>query len=304
MILGSNEWSSLLARIKAGKCTPFLGAGVNAGILPLGGEIAKTWATAYDFPLDNTTDLAKVAQFLAVQFDASRPKEMILDNLDQSEGAFNFNDESAPLNVLAKLPFKVYITTNYDHLLFKAIEHHGRSSGRKPSYDFCRWSEALRPTDSDKKSFEPTQVNPLIYHLHGEKFHPDSIVLTEDDYLDFLIRMSRSFSEDRLGRRPGEAFLPPHIQEAITGSSILFVGYSLADIDFKVLFRALKENLPASSARKSVAVQFPYHKHPKQQKVEGYLTQYFDKTDVHVFWGDAKRFAQELWDRWKEVEKI
>src|SRR5262245_46799151 len=117
MILADRDWDILLPRIRAGTCTPFLGAAVNHGILPLGGEIAKNWAAEHDYPLDSKSDLAKVAQYLAIKFDPTRPKELILNTLDNSENPFNLNDDTEPLNVLAKLPFPVYITTNYDDLL-------------------------------------------------------------------------------------------------------------------------------------------------------------------------------------------
>jgi len=42
--LGDRDWEILLRRIQNGKCTPFLGAGVNHGVLPLGSEIAQRWA--------------------------------------------------------------------------------------------------------------------------------------------------------------------------------------------------------------------------------------------------------------------
>ena len=40
--LEDKDWDPLLRRIKAGKCTPFLGAGAAYGVLPLGAEIARS----------------------------------------------------------------------------------------------------------------------------------------------------------------------------------------------------------------------------------------------------------------------
>jgi SIR2-like protein len=122
----------------------------------------------------------------------------------------------------------------------------------------------------------------------------DSLVLTEDDYLDFLVNMSRDISK----------FLPAKIQVAVTGS-VLFVGYSLADIDFRVLFRGLLGNLEAALGKMSVAVQLPYEDANKnKEKAEEYITQYFGNirtsAPVRVYWGTAKKFAEDLWDRWKK----
>ena len=71
--LGERDWDLLLRRIKAGKCTPFLRAGACYGVLPLGSHIAQEWAEEHDYPLEDCGDLARVAQFLAVQYDPMFP---------------------------------------------------------------------------------------------------------------------------------------------------------------------------------------------------------------------------------------
>jgi hypothetical protein len=295
IMLEDKDWEILLSRIKVGRCTPFLGAAVNFGMLPLGGSIANDWAAEHGYPLESKSDLPRVAQYLAIKFDPTRPKELVLDKLDQSQKPLDLNDEGEPLNVLAKLPFPVYITTNYDDLLFTAIEHHGRASNRSPQIDICKWNKRMTAKPSLFKrgsKFTPSVQTPVIYHLHGHKSLLDSVVLTEDDYLDFLVSMSRDI----------DGFLPPRIQEAITGSSVLFVGYSLADIDFRVLFRGLLGNLEAALGKMSVAVQLPYEDaNPNKMKAEEYITRYFGNINVRVYWGTAKKFSAELWDRWKKV---
>ena len=69
--LEERDWELLLRRIKNGKCTPFLGAGACYGVLPLGSDIARKWAQEYHYPLHDSNDLARVAQFLAVQVSES-----------------------------------------------------------------------------------------------------------------------------------------------------------------------------------------------------------------------------------------
>jgi hypothetical protein len=127
MIFEEKDWETLLPRIRAGNCTPFLGAAVNLGVLPLGGEVAQRWATDFKYPPESKSDLSKVSQYLAISSDATRPKEMILEMLDKYKSPFDLNDDAEPLNVLSKLPLPVYLTTNYDDLLFAAINrdvHH------------------------------------------------------------------------------------------------------------------------------------------------------------------------------------
>ena len=296
MGLSDRDWHILLTRIEAGTCTPFLGAAVNHGILPLGGEIANAWADRFEYPLESRSDLAKVAQFIGINFDATEPKALILKDLAKAQKPMDFSADDEPINVLAKLPLPLYVTTNYDDLLFAAIEHHGHASNRQPAREICKWNRSplLQSVLLKRGSkYRPTRDTPLIYHLHGHRSNVDSLVLTEDDYLDFLVNMSRDI----------DSFLPARIQEAITASSLLFIGYSLADIDFRVLFRGLRGNLEASLGKMSVAVQLPFDEsHPNKAKAEDYISRYFGKINVRVYWGTARQFAAELWRRWREAQ--
>src|SRR5918912_176333 len=67
--LEEKDWTNLLQRIRDKKCTPFVGAGACAGTLPLAWQIARQWAERYNYPLTDSTDLARVSQFLAIDQD-------------------------------------------------------------------------------------------------------------------------------------------------------------------------------------------------------------------------------------------
>jgi hypothetical protein len=64
--LTDSDWKNLMRRIKDKKCTPFIGAGACAGTLPLGSDVARKWASEYNYPLSDNWDLARVSQFLTV----------------------------------------------------------------------------------------------------------------------------------------------------------------------------------------------------------------------------------------------
>ena len=295
MKIDDNDWNVLMTRIKAGTCTPFLGAAVNYGILPLGGEIARRWAADFDYPLDTRSDLAKVAQFLAIKYDPTHPKELITNALAQGQKPFDFNDDREPLNVLAKLPLPVYITTNYDDLLRAAIEHHGQAANRRPVTELCKWnrSPSFHPVYFKKGSkFVASAQTPVVFHLHGHRSAVDSLVLTEDDYLDFLVNISS-----------GSALLPHRIQRALTGSSLLFIGYSLSDWTFRVLYRGLVSATEKSLRRISVTVQLPQLSEDDPevgQNIQNYMEQYFGNTDMKVSWCTAREFCAELRQRWDD----
>ena len=117
------DWDLLLRRIKAEKCTPFLGAGACVGKIPIGSQIANEWAKKYDYPMEGPYDLIHVAQFVAVTKDALTPKEEMCDKIKEQlkevpPKYFEIPDE--PHGVLADLPLPVYITTNYDDLMVQS----------------------------------------------------------------------------------------------------------------------------------------------------------------------------------------
>lgn len=289
--LREQDWEILLGRIQKGKCTPFLGAGAAYGFLPLGSDIAQNWAKEYGYPLTDSTDLARVAQFLAVSTkDSMFPKEKILESF-KSCSAPDFAAADEPHAVLADLPLPIYMTTNYDDFMMRALV----SRNRQPRRELCSWNSFLRgrPSVFDaSETFLPSAANPVVYHLHGHTGVPESLVLTEDDYLDFLVSISRDHN-----------LLPPRIQEALTGASLLFIGYRLADWDFRVLFRGLVTAMESSLRRISVAVQLPPGSVAGAPDAQKYLTDYFDDINVRVYWGTAREFAAELRQRWERSAK-
>jgi hypothetical protein len=279
--LKKRDWELLLKRIKDGKCTPFLGAGACHPKLPIGAEIAQEWVQKYAYPVKDERDLVRVAQFLAVKYDSMYPKEQLLERLFGNVPLLNVKDPDEPHCVLADLPLPVYLTTNYDDFIMQAL----KSRNKEPKRELCRWNLLIknRPSIFDS-GFQPTPANPVVFHLHGHNEVPESLVLTEDDYLDFLVNISRD-----------QHMLPPKIQEALAGTSLLFIGYSLKDWDFRVIFRGIVISGEASLRRISVAVQLP----PAEQEMQKYLDEYFGNIGMRVYWGTAEEFATELRERWE-----
>ena len=288
--LDENDWDLLLRRIKDGKCTPFLGAGAAYGVLPLGSEIAQEWARDKGYPLDDAWDLARVAQFLAVTEDPMSPKEKIRERFRQIAPP-DFSAPDEPHGLLADLPLPVYMTTNYDDFMVQALKHRNKT----PKQELCRWNKYIKDEPSifeTEPGFDPTPVTPIVFHLHGHNGVAESLVLTEDDYLDFLVSISND-----------PELLPRRIQRALTGTSLLFMGYRLADWDFRVLFRSVVGYVQRSIGRAHVSVQLvPVSSQaPEEQKAKAqeYLDRYFGELKIKVYWGTCRDFAAELKRRWE-----
>jgi SIR2-like domain len=291
-VLEDREWDLLLDRISDGKCTPFLGAGACYPVLPMGAKIAGDWAQQYKYPLEDSWDLVRVAQFLAYKGDAMTPKEEFVKLLNAA-GVPDFSAKDELHGLLAELPLPLYITTNYDNYMSLAL----RSRNRNPHAEICRWSQHLRQMKDTVSVFDAApgfvlnKETPVVFHLHGYKDVPESLVLTEDDYLDFLVNLAQN-----------PDLLPMQLQRAVTGTSLLFLGYRIADWNFRVLFRSLITYLERNIARKHISVQLiPLSDGVSaEQKAEAqaYLDHYYGENKIRVYWGKCANFASELRQRW------
>lgn len=290
-------WDVLLKRIRKGKCTPFLGAGACAGTLKLGGEIAHEWAEQFKYPLDDSRDLPRIAQYVAIKRrDAIATKELLLEQFFEGVKPPDPTKGTDPHTILASLPLPLYVTTNYDDFMYQALSRRPMPNRRYPVRELCRWNGLLARQASafDASDYVgPTVERPMVFHLHGVTEVPESIVLTEDDYLDFLVNISRD-----------EDLIPPRIREAFTGTSLLFLGYSLGDLNFRVIFRGLVSYLTNNLQRTHVSVQLAPQKsggtEEERNEAQAYLSQYFEKLNIQVYWGTCHEFLAELHHRWQE----
>lgn len=177
-----SSWTVLLARIGEQRVTPFIGAGISPH--PKAAEIAESWARQYQYPeIFDPTDLARVAQYISIYEDGMWPKHLLLKRFATTL-APDFKDPFEPHRLLADLPCEMYVTTNYDRLMCDAL----RFRDRDPMRLTCRWNESI---DKGATPKSPTVASPWVFHLHGADEEPQSMVLTEDDYVDFLVRCQR-----------------------------------------------------------------------------------------------------------------
>jgi hypothetical protein len=317
------QWPLILGHIrgqtKEEKCTPILGPGLLDPLLGSLRDLARTWAKTYRFPLSPTSqeDLARVAQYLKVNQDEvflySKFKTYLSETIKQRYG----NDLSADMQkasadqldqimaaaaakvweqnldephlVLAKLPFTIYITTNPDNLLADALLHVNKTPHVKVSV----WKDDIvRPHKANK--WQSTIEEPLVYHLFGQLGETESLVLTEDDYFDFLIGITNNRKN-----------IPPEVLRAQTDSSLLFLGFQLDDWNFRVLFRnILQRNGGKRRERyRHVAVQIVPEegKMLEADRAARYLEKYFGKENISIYWGSSKEFIHELRARWNQL---
>jgi hypothetical protein len=321
-MLSDEQWASLVDAIEDRRCTPIIGAGACAGLLPLGGQLAKQIATDFKFPIDKDSEnLSKVAQFLAVKFeDSAKPRREIAIRLKPvlNGQAFSIPDDNIH-HLLADLNSPLYLTTNYDDLMTRALNARSarlegrRKPGLAPVAEVCRWNPELlqdMPSIFDEGT-RPAPERPVVFHLHGNLETPESMVASEDDYLDFLIEVSKDvrrgpISTDTSSDRPAKrkTVLPLPIRRALRGTSLLFIGYSLEDVNLRMILRALIGPLAKANRRLNITLQLePDQKqYSDPRAVREYLEKYFHWTlDLRTAFGTASSFAGTL--REKLVER-
>jgi hypothetical protein len=212
--------------------------------------------------------------------------------------------ERNPLRLLAELPLPIYITTSYHDFLEVALS---RATPQKtPVSEIFYWDDTLHhiPSIYDREpNYQPSVERPLVYHLYGLDTYPESLVLSEDDYLDFLIKVTEEDFEVHHSEQRKR--IPSSVLKALTGTSLLLLDYDVYDWEFRALFRGLiraKNDSRANNRNiaEGISMQIePGQDHKDPAKVKAYLNEYFRLYRFKVYWGEVESCVQELWDMWK-----
>jgi hypothetical protein len=291
-----DAWKRTVYLIQGRQCTPFIGAGASAEYVPVAGDLAEKLAGECRFPFEDHRNLARVTQFAAIR-EGSRTyiKTRFAGDMLAGLRRPDFGAPDDPHGLLADLRLPVYVTTNYDDLMYEALE----SRGRLPQRAICPWytSDAKEIAEAtslfrEAAGYNPDPARPIVYHLHGHPSVPESLVLTEDDYIDFLVRVSGD-----------PDLLPPVITKSLRSRMLLFVGYKLADPTFRVIFRGLLSARPLHASYPHVSVQLPPISNgsdgDKAARIQEYLDRYFEMQSISICWKTAREFSAELRRRWE-----
>ena len=131
---------------------------------------------------------------------------------------------SVALRALAELDFSLIITTNWDRLFEQAL----RDAKKKPTTIVYDPTPKAPPEDPQE---DPSPENPVIFKIHGDINDSKSRVITDEDYIDFVGRMT----EPRSTNAVPETFYY-HLLKWPT----LFIGYSLLDYNLRLLLKLLR----------------------------------------------------------------
>jgi hypothetical protein len=199
------------------------------------------------------------------------------------------------------------LTTNYDCLMEAALEERqvpyivatfyakqqgaGDQRKRGPKLIHFRYSPHLSPEDKDFfdrfSGRAPNKLCPdregrrpivLVYKMHGCIHGPEenaeSIVISDNDYVDFILRMSGN-----------DGAIPAWVTRIISPKAFLFLGYSLNDWNVRAMFKVMSEKRDKDVGVPDYAVMRSYSAYDKA---------FFDRSDITIIKTALNTFADSV----------
>jgi Flp pilus assembly protein TadD len=221
-------------RLSERTATLFLGAGINAGVtsdtgeaFPLGQDLSD-WISrdllgspGLHIPLDESAEIARY------KLGATELNRYIFDTCSR------FKPGTAHLALL-QLPWDVIFTTNYDLL----VEQASTSNQIRPAGSIRQ----VLSVQTDLTQFSESDI--LYYKLHGSVDFANTeggrLIITKEDYRHYLSN-----------RKP----LFKRLERDLIGHSLVFIGYSFRDDNFRGLLEDCREELGARAFPLSFAVR-------------------------------------------------
>lgn len=159
------------------------------------------------------------------------------------------NIDNFKLNEIHKFIFnslkpKYIITTNYDNLLEKEAPKY---------YDIVKENEDISNIHSKN----------VIIKMHGD-FSKNNIVLKEDDYLSY----SKNFT-----------LIETYIKAIVASHTVLFIGYSVNDINVKMIFNSIKDIL-REKTKKAYLLNIDTPSTEENKEIEKIIDNYYENQNI------------------------
>ncbi len=243
------HWISLIASIRHGQSVLILGPEIPVAFLTTTSADQENENLAEVLTAELTSELeddghqvaGKTLAAVAQQYeDAEGFGPNALRALTQRLYRSTHYTPSSVHARIASLPFGLILTTCQDDLLVRALVDHGKEPIVQRYH--------LRGDKRDNPEFilPNSPDNPLVYHVFGDANEPGSLVLSENDLLDFLVAI--------VSERPP---LPNSLLRALKrgGQNLLFVGFGIKHWYLRVLLKVLVRSLELHRTSSSVATE-------------------------------------------------
>jgi hypothetical protein len=231
-----------------------------ASFLPTETELAHYLAEQSAFPSDRPLALAEVAQYYQIVAGRVPLMRRLHDIFDRDYAVTQLHSFLADTDV----PLLI-VTTNYDDLIERAFMEKNRP------YDLVTYTSDLEIGDhllwQPNGESNPVEINPnkldidlqnttVIYKMYGSvdrrDLRLDQYVITEDDYIDFLARLTKNRA------------IPAIFAEPFQTRPFLYLGYSLRDWNMRVVLNRIERDFRRPRNIRGWAIQ--YNPTPLEQR--------------------------------------
>lgn len=278
MQLTERQWKTLVKDLQQHRCILLLGSRMATATHPQGQQerlsalfaehlVAQLAAEGIAYDPTQSANLAYMAQrFLAM------PKARRVDLEDEVLDFYRNHTRNVPALYarLARLPFFMAVNLSPDDYLLRAMRAAGKSGAQSAHYNFRK--ERNQPIEP------PTETKPLVYNLLGALDDPESLVLTQEDRVEFVKSVVK-------GNPDIPNAVMSHFDERKT---YICLGFNLENWDYRLLFDSLKvskENLsflpqPASQPLSPEAQSF-YEDRYRFMFVETEIQGFMERLEQH-----------------------
>ena len=242
------HWNTLVTSIRHGQCILVLGPEIPAGSVGAPADAAEssfsdalTRELTAELEEENWHVTGMTLAAVAQQYEDAR--EFGPNALRALAEKFYKSPQFVPSQVhaaLAALPFSLILTTCQDDLMADALQ----AAGKAPIVQRYQFRGDKR--DNPEFLLPNSPQAPLVYHLFGDAQEPGSLVLSENDLLDFLINI--------VSERPP---LPNSLVRTLKrgGQSFLFVGFGITQWYLRVLLKVLVRSLELHRTGSTIATE-------------------------------------------------
>lgn len=287
-----NDWERLIRNICRQECILMLGPDASLEDVagqsrPLHEILAKELAAKIPAPQDiqswkiDPSNLAQIAQYYKLKGEEDELLITVENFYDARENM------TTPLyRNLAVLPFYLTISSTPDNLFYHALREtrlpDTQTGHKKPLRAIYNYSGGSR----EPIRYTGTPEEPLIYHLYGHVDDSDSLVLSENDFLNFLVAV--------LGKYPISNAILKHFQHKNT--SMLFLGFDFRAWHLQTLLHILLRENKEKTNRPSFALE----KFTTEDEFKRLIFFYKEDYNIRICDKNIQSFARELRENYEK----
>ncbi len=181
---------------------------------------------------------------------------------------------------LASLPFRLVLLTTPDTMMATAFEQVGKTGAVQACYDYCGGRASEVPL------VLPSPTAPIVYSLFGRHNRPESMVLTDKNLLDYLVRITKE-----------SPALPDPVRATLRApaTQFLFMGFGFTNWWLRLLLKVL-DVTGVENRGVSLALEDDSSFASAAQSNRGF----FESAGIFIQAGDWNALASALAARYKD----